>query len=240
MAKYYEDFKAIVMGKAYDIDGYYSAQCWDGAMYYSKWLGYPVFHCGITGYAEDIWTQRKTNGILKYYDEVSVYQPGDIVTFKKYPGWTPLSHIAIFDHDIDGVYGMFLGQNQGGAGGAFNLAKFPYAATTPTGFRPKNLAKKPAAKPAATGAVLNSKPSDFVYETATFTVTVDKIKIRKAPSLSGQDTGMTYNKGMSVIYDGYVKREGYVWISWISGSTRERRWMAVRETKTNKAYGTFR
>lgn len=74
-------------------------------------------------------------------------------------------------------------------------------------------------------------------------VTVDAIKIREAPSVAGKDTGLTYNKGMSVNYDGYVIREGYVWISWISATTHPRRWMACG--KANSAgrnfepWGTF-
>lgn len=170
MVKNYEDFKNSVLGKAYDIDGYFSAQCWDGAMYYSKWLGYPTFNCGLTGYAIDIWTQRKNSGILKYYDEVSDYQPGDIAVFKAVPSITPYSHIAIFDHDAGGGYGWFLGQNQGAPGGAFNLTKLPYSATTSTGFRPKCFQAKPVTiKDGGKGAVYrvyNTNSGDHLYTTS--------------------------------------------------------------------------
>ena len=148
----YEDFKNEVLGKGYDIDGAFGEQCFDGAMYYSKWLGYPVFHCGITGYVQDIWEMRQTSGILEYYDEVEYLEPGDIVVFKKSPQ-TPLSHIAIFDSDIDGSYGRFLGQNQGGTvvssngGSAFNLIALPYSATYPTAFRPKCFVEEPDPAP---------------------------------------------------------------------------------------------
>ena len=92
-------------------------------------------------------------------------------------------------------------------------------------------------------SVLNSIPSDFVYEKATF-YPACTIKIRRAPSLKGQDTGLTYIKGQHVNYDGYVRREGYVWISWISASSGERRWMACgalndKGINTNP-YGTFK
>lgn len=88
-------------------------------------------------------------------------------------------------------------------------------------------------------SVLNSIPTDFVNERATFICDVDKINIRRSPSLNGQLTGDWYEKNMSVAYDGFVKREGYVWISWI-GKDTTRRWMAVREIKSNKAYGRFK
>lgn len=137
MAKTYQQFKSEVLGKRFDMDGYYGAQCWDGTAYYQKWLGYPITNTDIHGYACDIWESRKTNGILKNFNEVVYMQPGDIAVFKKVAGWTPYSHIAIFDHDAGGGFGWFLGQNQGGANGAFNLCKLPYYATFDTAFRPK-------------------------------------------------------------------------------------------------------
>lgn len=141
----YQDFYNLVINKGFDIDGYYGWQCWDGYAKYCQWLGYPYAHCGIHGYACDIWEQRKTNGILNYFDEVTVMKPGDVAVFKKVANWTPLSHIAIFHSDIDGVYGWFLGQNQNGlykhasGGSSFNLTKLPYSATFDTAFRPKSL-----------------------------------------------------------------------------------------------------
>lgn len=93
--------------------------------------------------------------------------------------------------------------------------------------------------PSNENLILSYIPSDFMYEDATFICEVDKIRIRKAPSLTGMDTGLYYEHGMSVHYEGYVKREGYVWISWISAITKERRWMAVREIVNNQVYGRF-
>lgn len=94
-------------------------------------------------------------------------------------------------------------------------------------------------------AVLNSIPNDFKYETATFTVTTNSpIKIRRAPSLQGTDTGLNYVKGNSIKYDGYVNREGYTWISWISLTDKTRRWMACGKTNTQgvnvEPWGTFK
>lgn len=90
--------------------------------------------------------------------------------------------------------------------------------------------------------VLNYIPSDFIRENATFYPNCN-LKIRKAPTESGVDTGLIYAPGMSVRYDGYVKREGFVWISWISASTGERRWMkaGVLNSKGINAtpYGRF-
>lgn len=139
----YTDFKAQVLGKGFDVDGAYGAQCWDGYAYYCKFLGVPYANCTTSGYVKDIWNNRHSNGILNYFDEVSVMEPGDIAVFKEVAGVTPVSHIAIFDSDIDGVNGDFLGQNQGGTayaggGAAFNITSLPYSATFDTAFRLKS------------------------------------------------------------------------------------------------------
>lgn len=90
--------------------------------------------------------------------------------------------------------------------------------------------------------VLNGIPSDFIRESATFYPNTT-LKIRKAPTEKGIDTGLFYNQGMSVRYDGYVKREGFVWISWISASSGERRWMKAGVLNSNgyntNPYGRF-
>lgn len=234
------DFRNKVIGKRYDMDGVYGSQCWDGYAYYMQWLGYPYANCTTSGYVKDIWTNRKNNGMLKYCDEVKTMQQGDIAVFKVSSA-TPDSHIAIFMSDLGNGYGLFLGQNQGGTGGAFNEVKLPYSATYETAFRPKCYKELFADKKPAPDTVLNKKPSDWEGETATFTCTVDKINIRRAPSTKGKLTGDWYEKGMSVKYDGYVRREGYVWISWI-GKDGTRHWMAAGTLKDgvrDKSYGTF-
>lgn len=140
----YAEFKQMVLGKGFDIDSAYGAQCWDGYAKYAQYLGQTICHCPISTYVKDIWNLRKTNGILAYNKEVTLMNPGDIAVFKEVAGWTPLSHIAIFDSDIDGKFGWFLGQNQGGksysgGGACFNLVKLPYYATFDTAFRPNGL-----------------------------------------------------------------------------------------------------
>lgn len=139
----YQDFKNTHLGNGYDIDGWFGDQCWDGFAEYCKYLGYPVINCTDSGYAQDLWTQRHINGILNYFDEVEVMQPGDVAIFDVTPS-TPYSHVAIFDSDAGNGYGYFLGQNQGGeqknpnGGGVFNIVALPYSATFATAFRPKS------------------------------------------------------------------------------------------------------
>ena len=94
----------------------------------------------------------------------------------------------------------------------------------------------PGGSAKSTPTVLNSIPPDFNRESATFYPNTT-LKIRKAPTEKGIDTGLYYSNGMSVQYDGYVKREGFVWISWISASTGERRWMKAG-VLNSKGYNT--
>lgn len=137
-------------------------------------LGYKAIHCTTSGYVKDIWNNRKTNGILNYCNEVTVMQQGDIAVFKEVSGWTPYSHIAIFDSDIDGKFGWFLGQNQGGRNGAFTLCKLPYSATYDTGFRPKCLVNQ-STNTTNTAYDVNK----LVSEHALATLTVDAVAIRQ-------------------------------------------------------------
>lgn len=243
-----QEFRNEVLGKRFDIDGYYGSQCWDGYAYYMQRLGYKFANCTSSGYVKDIWENRKTNSMLDSCIEVTVMQQGDICVFRAGNSWTPSSHIAIFMKDLGNGYGLFLGQNQGGKDGAFNEVKLPYNITYDTAFRPKCFkdlfASKPQPSSPATN-ILNEIPSDFRYEKATFTVTADTpIKIRRSPSTKGADTGKVYKKGMSVNYDGYVNREGYTWISWISQTDGTRRWMACGRTnaagRNIEPWGTFK
>lgn len=167
-------------------------------------LGYKAIHCTTSGFAKDIWNNRKTNGILNYCNEVTVMQPGDIAVFREVAGVTPYSHIAIFDHDAGGGYGWFLGQNQGGVNGAFNLCKLPYSATFDTAFRPKCFVNQ----------VENSDYSEskLIDEHAYATLKYDIQKRRDTP------TGLaveTLKSGRKLEYTQKWVGNGHRYISWV-------------------------
>ena len=105
-----EAFEQKVIGKQYDIDGYFGAQCWDLFAYFCKCEGIPVFNCTITGYVKDIWNNRYNSGILKYFDVVSKssLKDGDWVVFPTSYWLTPYSHIGMY------WKGKLLAQNQNG------------------------------------------------------------------------------------------------------------------------------
>lgn len=235
--KYY-NYRKSMLGKYVDRDNAYGSQCWD--LYYD-WCeknGFKGAYCTTSGYVKDIWNNRHSNGMLEHCVEISTLQPGAIVVFKEVPGVTPNSHVAIFDSDVNGIYGRFLGTNQGAQNGVCNIVNLPYSATFATSFMPKAmiLSDEKSEK------VLNEIPSDFIKEYGTFYPNCT-IKIREAPSQKGNDTGLCYTRGMNVHYDGYVKRDGYVWISWIGGSGK-RRWMAGGELNSKGInylpYGVFK
>lgn len=235
--KYY-DYRRKVLGKYIDRDGAYGSQCWD--LYYD-WCeenGFKGANCTSSGYVKDIWLNRKTNGMLYNCVEITELLPGAIVVFREVPNITPSSHIAIFDSDINGVYGRFLGANQGDKNGLVNIVTLPYSATYNTAFMPKAMILTDEKNE----KVLNEIPNDFIKEFGTFYPNCT-IKIREAPSQKGNDTGLYYTSGMHVLYDGYVKRDGYVWISWI-GANGKRRWMASGELNSKGIntvpYGVFK
>lgn len=72
------------------------------------------FGCNTTGYAKDIWNERKTSGILNYFDEVPVDKmvDGDWAVYGDC-AFAPVSHIAMFRKDNDNGTGVFLQQNDG-------------------------------------------------------------------------------------------------------------------------------
>ena len=243
MTKSYQEFKNMVLGKAFDVDGWYSAQCWDGYAYYMQYLGLKPAWCTTTGYAQDIYTNMHTNGMKEQTDLVYNLQPGDIVAFPV-SSVTPLSHVAIFDSDAGNGYGNFLGQNQRSAnssGSAFSIDKMPYSATYYWGFRPKIFAQQqqqqtqpkpqPEQKPV-------QKPVKVKDESATFESLVNGLAVRDFPSTNNHLSTRVaeLNKGDRVTYDSVYDCDGKRWVSYI-GFSGNRRYVCIRDYKTGDVYG---
>ena len=167
---------------------------------------------------------------------------------EKYSTGTPICTNTL-SVNCNGTGKIYTGDWSGSIGKVIKGAKYPYRVdrngvaigwTSDTGIDTDP--HVPGGSATSTPTVLNSMPSDFIRESATFYPNTT-LKIRKAPTEKGIDTGLFYKQGMSVRYDGYVKREGFVWISWISASTGERRWMkaGVLNSKgyNTNPYGSF-
>lgn len=92
-----DEFVRDTISKRHDVDSYAGPQCWDLMAQFCKTVGIPlgVIHCSTTGYVIDLWTNRHTNGILNYFDEVHQYQDGDWCIFGTDYYATPKSHVAM-------------------------------------------------------------------------------------------------------------------------------------------------
>ena len=242
MTKSYQEFKNMVLGKAFDVDGWYSAQCWDGYAYYMQYLGLKPAWCTSSGYVQDIYINMDSNGMKEQCELVYNLQAGDIVVFPV-SSTTPLSHVAIFDSDAGNGYGNFLGQNQRSAnssGSAFSIDKLPYSATYHYAFRPKIFAQqqqqtqaKPQPKPQA-----SQKPVKVKDESATFESLVNGLGVRDFPSTKADLSHRVaeLNKGDRVTYDSVYNCDGKRWISYIAYSGK-RRYVCIRDYENGDVYG---
>lgn len=231
----YNDYYNSRNGRGIDVDGSYDAQCWDGYADYCRFLGVPFANCTSTGYAQDIWTNRHSNGMLNYFDEVEIMQPGDIAVFAVTPS-TPYSHVAIFHGDAGGGSGWFFGQNQGGAGGVYNLVKLPYSATFATAFRRKGTGS------ASSGSSASPQSSaGWIAENGTFTSAYPIYARVNGPATSNASPYL-FPAGSRIKYDAYIHANKYVWIRQKRGDGSY--WYIPTgptngQARTDKAWGSF-
>jgi hypothetical protein len=136
-------FKDYTIGKCWNTDGAYGAQCWDLAdMYWQNYAGRNFSTCG-TGSAKGSWNCKEYNAgdnFILIYDKTQL-QAGDWVIF----GSGKYGHVGMALGGYNNGYVTLLGQNQGGepceGGGSstniinINLASFVGA------FRPKSYIK---------------------------------------------------------------------------------------------------
>ena len=92
-----DEFVRETISKPWNMDDAFGCQCWDLMAKHCQMVGIPlgVIHCSTTGYVIDLWTNRHTNGILNYFDEVHQYQDGDWCIFGTDYYATPKSHVAM-------------------------------------------------------------------------------------------------------------------------------------------------
>lgn len=122
----YDTFRAAVINRGFDIDGYYGWQCWDGAALLWQQIG-KTLSTGGTGAAKGCWTNaRDINAGTDFtlVTNVRDVKRGDVVVY----GGGQWGHIGFADSDYTGgSWISTLGQNQGGTtgpngGAAFNIA----------------------------------------------------------------------------------------------------------------------
>lgn len=185
-----------------DVDGYYGAQCWDLFAKFCLDNDVPVINCTDSGYVKDLVNQKKSNGILKSFNEVEIMEVGDWAVFGEYP-LTPYSHVAMYIGDVDGKCGHFFGQNQGA-----KIITLPYD-TIIGAFRLK--------KKEWTPSIPNKGTVKAMY---------DGIIVRTTPDNKKGNTGDWYDKGMSLSYDSIVNKNGRYWLSYVSSKTGKRHYVS--------------
>lgn len=158
------DYYTQVIGKAFDEDGVYGAQCVDGFKHFCRTVvGYNISKrsiCNPTGYATSIWDNFYSLGLDKYFDRVPSNQmvDGDWAIWSKGSRSCPSSHVAMFRKDNGNGTGVFLGQNQCGTR-AYTQCNIYYDGIR-GGLRPKCYHNTPAPQPVPTGATyVNLPPS---------------------------------------------------------------------------------
>ncbi|WP_275905065.1 hypothetical protein [[Eubacterium] hominis] len=188
------EFAKERIGKGVDVDGYYGAQCWDLFAYFCQQAGYKVINCTTSLFVKDIWNNRKTNGALTNFTEVSVknMQDGDWVIWGDCDV-APTSHIGMFRRYTGNNRAIILGQNQLG------VQKATEVDMTLNGvigvLRPNCYKNKCPFK--SSGAV---KP---LY---------NGIRVRTAPSTKKGDTGIVYNADSpNLYYNRIVLADGWYW-----------------------------
>ena len=127
----YQSFRGAVLGKRYDLDGEWGAQCWDGVqlLYTQSDINQYLYtqhniNVNLKGYVKTCWTnptcrQRNGSGQFIQIPRLQDVRRGDVIIFDTYSDsdgkWYGITgHIAFADENYDGSgYINMLGQNQG-------------------------------------------------------------------------------------------------------------------------------
>lgn len=108
----YTEFKDYTLGKCFNTDGYYGAQCWDlGDLFWQNYAGRNLSTCG-TGGAKGAWDCKEYNAGTEFdliYDKTQL-QPGDWIIFHN----GQYGHVGMALGSYNNGYIALLGQNQGG------------------------------------------------------------------------------------------------------------------------------
>ena len=142
----YDEFRNAVLGRPYDIDGAYGAQCWDGVALLYEQVG-RNFTTGGTGAAKGTFIPANGGGDFQLIPADQA-QRGDIIVFSV----GTYGHVGF----LDGNWGpqiRVLGQNQNGDGNGSPFSVVSMSSRTAIGairFNPWHVAPEPAKPDVAT------------------------------------------------------------------------------------------
>ena len=224
------------LGVGVDQDGAYGTQCVDLPNY----LSVKYFGKALWGNAIDLLDSAAALGYKVEYNEVgnldSKPRAGAIfVMDTTYLYGHPYGHTGIVTEDSDGYTMKTIEQNVDGnadslyVGGPARYMERNFDGIVGWFYFPTDELEGEA----TSVSELQSLPTVRVY-----TVGVEKLNIRNAPSLNSEVVG-TYENGEEFNYMEFCYAEGYEWLSYISNSG-ERRYVASMNTETGEVFGTWR
>lgn len=224
------------LGVGVDQDGAYGTQCVDLPNY----LSVKYFGKALWGNAIDLLDSAKALGYRVEYNEAgnldSKPKAGAIfVMDTTYIYGHPFGHTGIVIEDSDGYTMKTIEQNVDGNADSLYVGG-------PARYRERNFdgivgwfyfPTDELEGEATSVSELQSLPTVRVY-----TVGVEKLNIRNAPSLNSEVVG-TYENGEEFNYMDFCYAEGYEWLSYISNSG-VRRYVASMNTETGETFGTWK
>ena len=224
------------LGVGVDQDGAYGTQCVD----FPNYLSVKYFGKALWGNAIDLLDSAKALGYKVEYNEVgnldSKPRAGAIfVMDTTYLYGHPYGHTGIVIEDSDGYTMKTIEQNVDGnadslyVGGPARYMERNFDGIVGWFYFPTDELEGET----TSVSELQSLPTVRVY-----TVGVDKLNIRNAPSLNSEVVGV-YENGEEFNYMDFCYAEGYEWLSYISNSG-ERRYVASMNTETGEVFGTWR
>ena len=225
------------LGIGVDQDGAYGTQCVDLPNY----LSVLFFGKTLWGNAIDLLDSAKSLGYRVEYNEAgnldSKPRAGAVfVMDTTYIYGHPFGHTGVVTEDSDGYTMKTIEQNIDGnadslyVGGPARYNERNFDGIVGWFYFPVDDTEAGEIK---LNTDLQSLPTVRVY-----TVGVEKLNIRNAPSLNSEVVG-TYENGEEFNYMEFCYAEGYEWLSYISNSG-ERRYVASMNTETGETHGTWR
>lgn len=228
-------------GQGADFDGHYGTQCVD----LPNWVCGNFFGKALWGNAIDLMTSAEGHGFECHYMPTEANPRAGAVFVMAVPDHQ-FGHTGIAIKDSDGYTMKTVEQNidgysdtngngindqlEWGGPARFNTRDFSGVVGW---FYPPYDSKPVVSQPTSGDGVIHQ-------ESGSFTVQVQALNVRANPGLSGEIVA-TYGYGMTINYDGWLDKDGYIWISYIGGSGLRRYVSAGKsENGVNVApFGTF-
>lgn len=223
------------LGIGVDQDGVYGTQCADEPNY----LSVLFFGKTLWGNAIDLLDSAAALGYKVEYNEVgnldSKPRAGAVfVMDATYIYGHPFGHTGVVIEDSDGYTMKTIEQNIDGnadslyVGGPARYNERNFDGIVGWFYYPTD------------DSEVVEENSDLISlpEVRTYTVGVDKLNIRNAPSTDAEIVG-TYEKGEEFDYMEFCNTNGYEWLSYVSYSG-ERRYVASMDLETFETHGTWK